>query len=298
MIWEIEADMVARADDIYLGLDIENAFGSTRRSDAHAEARECSTPTAQLQWNQWYGGAQQLVWVQIGNSWRSLRMQMGVCQGGCSAKQDFTLAFARAQRTADARLAAVVGEHPGTQVQKRLYMDDECLRTSRSIWKPSLQAVRTALAKHGYRLRLDKTKAHCPRAREDDSLAEVLRSELAGYAEFVQQGLPLLGKVADGELSTGITASGPLLGPAEKRMEAACELASQLHALADAELEGRKLGPFWARRWLCCLPPYTRWRGPLVSHRPPRVRLPHFEARASSRRLRAHRRRWQMMGSS
>ena len=48
--------MAALPNDLYLGLDIENAFGTTRRSDAHLEALACSTPTAQLQWNMWYGG--------------------------------------------------------------------------------------------------------------------------------------------------------------------------------------------------------------------------------------------------
>ena len=68
VIWETEGEMTTRPDDFFFGLDIENAYGTTRRSDAHLEALACSIPTAQLQWNMWYGGAQQHVWIQIGNS--------------------------------------------------------------------------------------------------------------------------------------------------------------------------------------------------------------------------------------
>ena len=193
----------------------------------------------------WYSGAQQLVWVQIGNTWRQVLMAMGVCQGGCSAKQDFTLAFARAQRTADGKVAATLQHHPAAQVGKRLFMDDECLRVTRGAWRPVLEAVQEGLAEHGYRLRLDKTKAHCPAAQANQQLADALREELNGYAEFLQNGLPLLGKVADGEHLTIVTAEGPLQGPTIKRMEAARELAKGIHAMIDAEFDGKRAGPAW-----------------------------------------------------
>ena len=107
------------------------------------------------------------------------------------------------------------------------------------------QAVGEALKEHGYKLRLDKTKAHCPRAACDDALAAELREELDGFAELAQRSLPLLGKAADGEHFTILTARGPLAGPTEKRMAGARELAQRLHALLDADLAGRKLGPAW-----------------------------------------------------
>lgn len=249
MIWETEAEMAALPLDIYFGLDIENAFGTTRRREAHLEALECSTPTAQLQWNMWYGEAEQRVWVQVGNEWRSMLMQEGVCQGGCSAKQDFTLAFARAQRTVDDMVnVALDGAAAGTcgsTWNKRLYMDDECMRIGRAGWKVGLEATRAALALHGYKLRLDKTKAHCPAARVQPELASALSRELEGFAEFHVDGLPLLGRVADGEHSTIVSASGPLPGPVEARMAAARQLAASLHRVLDADVPGRKRGPVW-----------------------------------------------------
>ena len=245
MIWETEAEMAACAQDIFFGLDIENAFGTTRRSDAHLEALECSTATAQLQWNMWYGGAQQQVWLQVGNSWRQVTMATGVCQGGCSAKQDFTLAFARAQRTADAKVQVELGDDLPARPSKRLYMDDECVRAPRRVWRRVLEAIRTGLAAHGYRLRTDKTKAHCPAAQGDAALATELAAELHGHAEFMLDGLPLLGKVADGEHLTVVTAHGPLTGPTAARMESARTLAQGIHAMLDAGIEGKAAGPAW-----------------------------------------------------
>ena len=245
MIWEIESEMATQPNDLFFGLDIENAFGTTRRSDAYLEAIACSTPTAQLQWNMWYGGAQQHVWIQIGNDWRQTTMATGVCQGGCSAKQDFTLAFARAQRTADTKLAAAL-LHDGTaSPTKRLYVDDECLRVPRHVWRPALNAVREGLAEHGYRLRLDKTKAYCPAAQTDAALAAELTADLLGFAEYCPEGLPLLGKVADGEHYTIMTERGPLQGPTTARMEAARALAKGIGALLDAGLDGNTMGPAW-----------------------------------------------------
>ena len=86
---------------------------------------------------------------------------------------------------------------------------------------PVLEAVKEGLAAHGYRLRLDKTKARCPEAQLHAGLAAELRAELDGYAEYLEDCLPLLGKVADGEHLTIATAKRPLQGPTAKRMQAA-----------------------------------------------------------------------------
>ena len=246
MIWETEADMAMLQEDVFFGLDMENAFGATRRSDAHEEARACSTPMAQLQWSMWYGDAQQKVWIQIGNDWKQTIMSDGVCQGGCSAKQDFTLAFARAQRTADERVnEALAGEGAQPRWGKRLYMDDECIRFERRHWKRALQAISEAMAEHGYKLRLDKTNAHCPAAKDDDELAQQLERELQGFATFCKDGLPLLGKQTDGEDDTIVSAAGTATGPTAKRMASAKQLAQRIEQLLDAEISGRKIGPAW-----------------------------------------------------
>ena len=246
LIWEIEAEMATFPDDLFFSLDIENAFGTTRRPDAHKEALSCSTPTAQLQWNSWYGGAEQHVWLQIGNDWHQTTMPTGVCQGGCSAIQDFMLAFARAQRTVSEHTRTAAGAtarhlaHP-----MRLYVDDQCLRVPRHAWRCTLQAIQRGLAAHGYRLRLDKTKAHCPAAQTRADLAAELTDELAGSAEFSCDGLPLLGKLADGEHYTILTASGPLSGPTATRMATARILSRSLHSLLDTNLPTKALGPTW-----------------------------------------------------
>ena len=136
-------------------------------------------------------------------------------------------------------------ERAATPWRKRLYMDDECLRVRRNCWKTVLTAIQAGLAEHGYKLRLDKTRAHCPAATCNAELASELRAELEGYATYEHAGLSLLGKATDGTQDTVITSSGPMRGPLQKRMDAARRFAQRLHALLDADMDGKKLGPAW-----------------------------------------------------
>ena len=46
LIRKVEAEMACRPEDLFFGLDLENAFGRTRRRDAFLEASCCSAPTA------------------------------------------------------------------------------------------------------------------------------------------------------------------------------------------------------------------------------------------------------------
>ena len=106
-------------------------------------------------------------------------------------------------------------------------------------------AIHAGLAEHGYKLRLDKTRVHCPAAACDAELAVELKAELEGYATYEHAGLPLLGKATAGSQDTIIAAGGPMRGPLQKRMDAARQFAQRLHALLDADIDGKKLGPAW-----------------------------------------------------
>ena len=76
-----------------------------------------------------------------------------------------------------------------------------------------MTAIQAALAEHGYKLRCDKNKVHCPAAAGNPQLAADLAAEVADFAQYCGEGLPLLGKAAAGEDYTVISAAGPLAVP-------------------------------------------------------------------------------------
>eukprot|EP00969_Alexandrium_andersonii_P241892 10682720-Alexandrium_andersonii.AAC.1 len=179
----------------------------------------------------WCGGVEQLVWLQVGAGWRCLAMEEGVCQGGCSALQDFALGFRRAQCTVQLEVAKVLPPTAESSTYGiKLFVDDQSLRVRRHLWRPVLGAVGRGLAAHGLRLRPDKNKAHCPAAQLDPQLEAELTSELQGFASYEPAGLIVLGTVADGDYAMRVVADGVDLAPVRKRAQQAEQLAAALGA--------------------------------------------------------------------
>ncbi|CAK0844641.1 unnamed protein product, partial [Prorocentrum cordatum] len=249
LITEVQADMAAHPHWVYLGLDLENAFGTARRQDAYEQARACSPRMATLQHNMWFGGVRQLCYVQVGEQFKTLEMQEGCCQGGCSATSDFGLALSASIRDISEAYSKAFADK-SSRPRLRLFVDDVCVAAPREHWLQAMRIATQCFAARGLKLRVDKTKAHVPAARSDPALAGDLAAELRPHAEFDASGLTLLGAHAEGECSTHFSFDGATLGPVQKRCEKAIAFASILKRVAHAELACRKLGPLWK---LVCL---------------------------------------------
>ncbi|CAK0808204.1 unnamed protein product, partial [Prorocentrum cordatum] len=222
LVAEVQADMAAHPRWVDLGLDLENAFGTARRQGAYEH---------------------------VGEQFKTLEMQGGCCQGGCSATSDFGLAFSAGIRDISEAYSKAFADE-SSRPRLRLFVGDVCVAAPREHWPQAMRIATQCFAARGLKLRVDKTKAHVPAARSDPALAGELAAELRPRAELDASGLALLGAHAEGECSAHFSFDGATLGPVQKRCEKAIAFASSFKRVAHAELTCRKLGPLWK---LVCL---------------------------------------------
>ena len=240
--WEVRAHMASYPEDLFFAQDMRNGFGTARRGDAYNVAIKDSPGMAGLYYTLWYDGAQSIMWVETEDGWRQITVRDGFPQGACEAQPAFGAALWKAL-TQFFNSVAADPELRGKSFKLWAFVDDLTLRVPRCSWRPLMQYLRSALAAHGLELRADKGKAHCPAADAED--IQKLSDEVAEFACYQADGLPILGTVANGAFATIIRPGGGLSSPIVERTGRAVALGERLGELATAPIEQRRLAPCW-----------------------------------------------------
>ena len=212
-----------RPDLAIVSLDVENAFGTMKRSQMLRGAARYCPKACRFLCNIW--GAANVAWIETSKQvWKKVFVLEGTAQGDTSSSSAFSRGYRLALEEASAKLAT-----DGVHVHLPSLVDDLLLITEPEHVDRAVHEISAALAEAGAKLKVEKCAAFVPQRSRDGSGHH---PDITSVKQ-VFGGLPALGAAYGGDYESLLGPFSTAAEPARKRLDAAKALLQECAGFAE-----------------------------------------------------------------